>query len=134
MMLTNKNFKTNWKAGDTCFFHEHWTDDIHKGIIKKITTDGNGKTVYTIDDKDIFGTTDRYAEHLFSTREEGIATINAENASRRAAYEAEITDVESLVRFAYAHNVHPCAEYTDYEACAAYKKRAEELLGITFER
>lgn len=133
-MLTNKNFKTDWKAGDTCFFHEHWTDDIHKGIIKKITTDGNGKTVYTIDDKDIFGTTDRYAEHLFSTREEGIAAINAENASRRAAYEAEITDVESLVRFAYAHNVHPCAEYTDYEACAAYKKRAEELLGITFER
>ena len=134
MMLTNKNFKTDWKAGDTCFFHEHWTDDIHKGIIKKITTDGNGKTVYTIDDKDIFGTTDRYAEHLFSTREEGIAAINAENASRRAAYEAEITDVESLVRFAYSHNVHPCAEYTDYEACAAYKKRAEELLGITFER
>ena len=133
-MLTNKNFKTDWKAGDTCFFHEHWTDDIHKGIIKKITTDGNGKTVYTIDDKDIFGTTDRYAEHLFSTREEGIAAINAENASRRAAYEAEITDVESLVRFAYSHNVHPCAEYTDYEACAAYKKRAEELLGITFER
>lgn len=132
-MLTNKNFKTDWKTGDTCFIHDHWTDSIYKAVIRKTTNDDNGKTVYIVENKDIFGTTDRYAEHLFLTREEGIAAVNAENASRQAAYEAEITDVESLVRFAYTHNVHHCEEYTDWEARAAYKKRAEELLGITFE-
>lgn len=132
-MLTNKNFRTDWKVGDTCYIHEHWTDTIHKAIVKRLETDRDGKTVYAVDDKEVRGTTSRYAEHLFSTREEGIAAMNAENASRQAAYEAEITDVESLVRFAYTHNVHPCEEYTDYEARAAYKKRAEELLGITLE-
>lgn len=132
-MLTNENFRTDWKTGDTCFIHEAWTDNIHKGIIRKITTDDNGKTIYIIDNKDIFGTTDRYAEHLFSTRDEGIAAVNAENASRQAAYEAKITDIKSLVRFAYTHNVRPCEEYTNWEACAAYKKRAEEPLDLTFE-
>lgn len=132
-MLTNKNFRTDWKTGDTCFIHSEWTG-IRKAVIKKIKNTDSGKTIYIVENKDIGGVIDRYAEHLFSTREEGIAAINAENASRRAAYEAEITNVESLVRFAYTHNVHPCEEYTGYEARAAYKKRAEELLGITFER
>lgn len=132
-MLTNKNFRTDWKVGDTCFIHEHWTDSIHRAVIRKIEKDGEGRTAYTVDDKEVPGTTGRYAECLFSTREEGIAAMDAENAGRQAAYEAEITDVESLVRFAYGHNVHPCEEYTDHEARAAYKKRAEELLGIALE-
>lgn len=132
-MLTNKNFRTDWKVGDTCYIHEHWTDSIHRAVVKRLETDRDGKTVYVVEDKEISGTTGRYAECLFSTREDGIAVMNAKNASRQAAYEAEITDVESLVRFAYDHNVHPCEEYTDYEARAAYKKRAEELLGITLE-
>ena len=50
-MLTNENFRTDWKTGDTCFIHEAWTDNIHKGIIRKITTDDNGKTIYIIDNK-----------------------------------------------------------------------------------
>lgn len=132
-MLTNKNFKTDWKTGDTCFIHSEWTG-IRKGVIKKIKNTDSGKTIYIVENGKVFGTIDRYAEHLFSTKEEGIAAMNAKNAARQAAFEAEITDVESLVRFAYTHNVRPCEEYTNWEACAAYKKRAEELLGITFER
>lgn len=133
-MLTNKNFKTDWKTGDTCFIHEAWTDSIRKAVIKKIKNTDSGKTVYIVENKDIGGVIDRYAEHLFSTRKEGIAAMNAVNAARQAAFEAEITDVESLVRFAYTHNIHSGGVYEDCEARAAYKKRAEELLGITFER
>lgn len=132
-MLTNENFKTNWKVGDTCFIHSEWTG-IRKGVIKKIKNTDSGKTIYIVENRKVFGTIDCYAEHLFSTKEEGIAAMNAENAARQAAYEAEITDVESLVRFAYTHNVRPCEEYTNWEARAAYKKRAEEILGITFEK
>lgn len=132
-MLTNENFRTDWKTGDTCFIHSEWTG-IRKGVIKKIKNTDSGKTIYIVENKDIGGVIDRFAEHLFSTQEEGIAAMNAENAARQAAFEAEITDVESLVRFAYTHNIHSGAVYEDCKARAAYKKRAEELLGINFER
>lgn len=80
-MLTNENFKTNWKVGDTCFIHSEWTG-IRKGVIKKIKNTDSGKTIYIVENGKVFGTIDRYAEHLFSTKEEGIAAMNAENAAR----------------------------------------------------
>lgn len=43
-------------------------------------------------------------------------------------YEESITDVESLVRFLFEHDVR--SEDRDYDAEAAAKKRARELLGI----
>lgn len=42
-----------------------------------------------------------------------------------------ITNVESLVQFLFKHDVY--SEDRDYDAAAAAKKRAGELLGIEIE-
>ena len=128
-MLINKNPKTDWKKGDICFIHEHWTDNIEKAQIKAIETQ-NGKTVYHVHCLDTYGDTSRHAEHLFRTKEEGQNAVADKSNEKMAKYEAMMTDVESLIRFAYEHNVHPCEEYTDWEAINAYKNRALALLGI----
>ena len=44
------------------------------------------------------------------------------------AYRTSIKDVRDLVKFLFTHDVH--SEFRDYEAEAAARKRAKELLDL----
>lgn len=117
--------QTKAVIGQTVFFEEHWSNNIIKGTISEIYDDGarvkcksiSGKNSH---DKNSFPDTYNCKwENLYPTKLQG----------KTAQYEKEITDVESLVKFALNHPL--CAEeYTDYAAIEAYKKRSKDLLGI----
>lgn len=106
--------KTKAIIGQTVFFEEHWSNNIIKGIISEIHDDGARIKCNS--------SPDTYSckwGNLYPTKLQG----------KTAQYEKEITDVESLVKFALNHPL--CAEeYTDYAAIEAYKRRSEDLLGI----
>ena len=106
--------KTKAIIGQTVFFEEHWSNNIIKGIISEIHDDGARIKCNSFPD-----TYSCKWENLYPTKLQG----------KTAQYEKEITDVESLVKFALNHSL--CAEeYTDYAAMEAYKRHSKDLLGI----
>lgn len=127
--------QTKAVIGQTVFFEELWSNNIIKGTISEIHDDGarvkcecivdeNGNATYSFP-----GTCGGRWENLYPTANDAYAERKKKLQDKIAQYEKEITDVESLVKFALNHPL--CAEeYTDYAAIEAYKRRSEDLLGI----
>ena len=106
--------QTKAVIGQTVFFEEHWSNNIIKGTISEIHNDGARVKCNSCPD-----TYSCKWENLYPTKLQG----------KTAQYEKEITDVESLVKFALNHPL--CTEeYTDYAAMEAYKRRSKDLLNI----
>lgn len=127
--------KTKAFIGQTVFFEEHWSNNIIKGTISEINDDGARVECECIVDKaghnrDSFpGTCGGRWENFYPTAGDAYAGREKKLQDKTAQYEKEITDVESLIKFALNHPL--CAEeYTDYAAIEAYKRRSRDLLGI----
>lgn len=111
-----------FKVGDTVWWFDAW-GNLRWGIIYGIE---DGHALIREEGKGA-----KTGAKLGDCWESKEACLRAE--ARRAKlqtkeYEESITDVESLVRFLFEHDVH--SEYKDYDAEAAARKRARELLGI----
>lgn len=123
--MKNPNPKPMWATGDICFYYEHWSGTIasgtvaalHGGLADVRGTNGPGCTNKPLDE-------------LFPDQRSAMDALRDMSLSIQEGYEKEITDVPSLVRFAYDHCVSSAEEYTDWEARRAYEKRAREQLGI----
>ncbi|MBD5583899.1 MAG: hypothetical protein HDQ88_02370 [Clostridia bacterium] len=127
-MLKNTHPVCNWTVGDTCFYHEHWSDSIHKAIIVNIA----GDTAY-LNDITVKGNITQYLDCLFRTQSEANRALEAENNKQIEQYCARIHTVEDLVRFAFDETVSTAEEYTDMNARMAFAIKAKELLGIVLE-
>lgn len=62
------------------------------------------------------------------TKDECLAAENHRSALQRVAYKESIKNVSDLVKFLFKHDVH--SEFRDYDAAAAAKERAKELLNL----
>ena len=127
--------KTKAFIGQTVFFEEHWSNNIIKGTISEIHDDGARVECECIVDKaghdrgSFPGTCGGRWENLYPTAADAYAGREKKLQDKTAQYEREITDVESLIKFALNHPL--CAEeYTDHAAIEAYKRRSRDLLGI----
>lgn len=114
--------KKQFKAGDKVWWFDAW-GNLRWGIIYGIK-DGHAR----IQEEGKGAKTGAKLDSCWESKE---ACLRAE--ARRAKlqtkeYEESITDVKSLVRFLFEYDVR--SEYKDYDAEAAAKKRAKELLGI----
>lgn len=127
--------KTKAAIGQTVFFEEFWTNNIIKGEISEIHDDGARVKCECIVDKngharDSFpGTCGGTWANLYPTAADAYAGRDKKVQDKAAQYEKEITDVESLIKFALNHPLC-AAEYTDPAAVKAYKKRSKDLLDI----
>ena len=136
--LINKNPKLDWKIGNTCHFYAPWRKRIIVGMITDTRKEGKarfaGLKYMTETDKPCrsSGRTERPFEALFRTHAEAVAALKEarDNSDKCSDYKAEITDVESLVRFGIDHNICLCGNGVDADAREAYVARAKELLGI----
>lgn len=72
-------------------------------------------------------------DRCFRTAEELLAFVHETADAIYNKYRKEITDVNSLLKFMYTHNVTPAEEYTDWEARRAAKDATKDLLGIELE-
>lgn len=128
----------NFSIGDTVYFVENWTGNVIRGKVSKIHDDGVSATCECVVgaegnsvDKS-FGTSGAQFEDLYSTAQEAFDGKNRKHLEQMSRYCDEITDVESLFKFALNHCLNG-AEYTDDEAREAYIKKAKELLNIDLE-
>ena len=127
--------QTKAVIGQTVFFEEFWSNNIIKGTISEIHDDGARVKCECIVDKNghdrgsFPGTCGGRWENLYPTAADAYAGKEKKLQDKAAQYEKEITDVESLIKFALDHPL--CAEeYTDHAAIEAYKRRSRDLLGI----
>lgn len=127
--------KTKAAIGQTVFFEEFWSNNIIKGEISEIHDDGARVKCECIVNKnghavDSFaGTCGGKWENLYLTAGDAYAGKEKKLQDKTAQYEKEITDVESLIKFALNHPLC-AAEYTDHAAIEAYKRRSRDLLDI----
>lgn len=128
----------NYNVGDTVYFVENWTGNVIQGKVSKIHNGGvSAICQYIVDaegniiDKS-FGTSGARFEDLYATAQEAFDGKNRKRLERISKYCDEITDVESLLKFALNHCLNG-EEYTDYAARAAYIEKAKELLDIDLE-
>lgn len=128
----------NFSIGDTVYFVENWTGNVIRGKVSKIHDDGVSATCECVVDTEgnsiyrSFGTSGARFEDLYSTAQEAFDGKNRKHLEQMSRYCDEITDVESLFKFALNHCLNG-AEYTDDEAREAYIKKAKELLNIDLE-
>lgn len=122
-LYKNPNPRNDWKAGDTCFFIEPWSGQVHEGTI----VDNNG-AYCKLYDKTLSGTTHREYDGIFGTHIDAMTIIQKVNQMRKEQFLSEIKTVEDLVQFMYVHQTS--GEDPDYEAKAAVVIKAKELLGL----
>ena len=129
--LVNKTPKTDWAPGDTVYYETPFafSEGVQSGLIQSIS--GNTASIM---DYEHHSHVELTFDHLFDSHQTAMSALFARNDDTVAAYKAEITDITALVKFAYDKNVATCEEYTDWEARAAYRERAKELLGIELQQ
>ena len=101
--------------------------DVNTGTVtREITINGerylNVNGSYTIKESD-----------CYDTREALINKLTQDRDAKIERYMAEITDVESLIKFMYEHTIAPAEEYTDHEARDACREMAKRLLNIELD-
>ncbi len=77
----------------------------------------------------ILGQYDIPGERLFQDNTTAVKHLNKACAEMCKAYEAQITDIKSLVEFAYEHNVSTNGT-PDWQAREAYRNKTAELLNV----
>ena len=128
----------NYNVGDTVYFVENWTNNVIQGKISKIHNGGVSVTCQYIVDTEgnfidkSFGTSGARFEDLYATAQEAFDGKNRKHLEWISKYCDEITDIESLLKFALNHCLNG-EEYTDYAARAMYAEKAKELLDIDLE-
>ena len=127
-MLENKYYSMDWNAGNICFYHETWSDEIHEARIRKISGD-----VATLHDEDIGCELSQPMTHIFKDKESAMRALEDSHGARVKEYCSRIDSVEDLVRFAYDEVVSTAEEYTNWDARKAYAVMAKKLLGIRLD-
>ena len=123
-MLKNKNPDANWKAGDICYVYERWSQSIVKTKISRIDKTEMGTIAVT-------NHGNRPLDELFHDLKTGRDALAEENEKLKAKYAAEMTDVASIVAFAWNNCISNTAgEYTDWEARVAFKEQVKNIIGI----
>lgn len=123
MKIQNKDPRSDWKAGDICYYHAAGAGSIQA---QRVVT-AAGKIAY-LDD----GTAVR-AEYLFDTRAAAFQGWRDAQKDLQAAYEAGIATVRDLLQFALDHPVAHMGIYSDNAARTAFMNRARDLLSVDLE-
>lgn len=122
-----------FNVGDHVWFEQTWAGPT-SGTIVEIVNAENKRThenetwakIHTDDG----ASTGARIGRMWSTKEECLAALKAEEKALVNKYKESIKDVKDLVKFMYDNNVATAEEYTDWEARRAARERAAELLGI----
>lgn len=126
--IKNPNPKQTWTAGDTCFYHEPYLDSIVEGVIY-----GENKTPHThhVTIRGIYvpGIVGRNADEVFETHSDAMTALAKWHDSLFNQYVESMKTPEDIIRFAY-NNPVARGDDTNWEARAALKARAKELMGI----
>ena len=112
------------KIGQEVCYVEAWSDNIIEGTIQNIIQVNDTPCCVL---KEKYGTETRAIESLYPPVDACKKAMEEESKQLIAKYKAEIKTLEDLIRFPLNHNVGSAEEYTNYEAIAAYKERANEL-------
>lgn len=114
------------RLGKRMFFIHPQLDDVLGGDVQYVCSDS--ETVRITDTR--VGDVDISLDQLFQYEGDAKTLLYQYHYEIGQTYKAQITDVNSLVRFMYTHPVAIVSEQTDYDARLAARLAAKELLGI----
>lgn len=124
-MIKIKN-PNEYKVTDTVWWFDAY-GTLRKGVIYEI-----GDTHVLIYENGKKGVkTGAKLSDCWPTKDACLAAENQRSALQRTAYKESIRTVSDLVAFLFKHDVH--SEFRDYDAAAAAKERAKELLNLAIE-
>lgn len=127
-----------YKVGETVYFIDPWTKSCVKGLITSISKDSYSVICecYINRDGKVDEKRDRNVnipcELLFSSYQEAYNHEDNRVNAKVASYLEEISDVNSLLQFAWNH-CFDTADFTDGAARKAYELKAKELCDVDLE-
>ena len=115
----------NFKPGDYVYFMDSYNNN-HEGEISDILSPLKYKMVfYSI--KTRYGTFTVPIYDIFKTKEDREQACIKRYNKKVQEYCEKINDIADLVFFMFDHNVAPAEEYTDWEARAAARIKANQF-------
>lgn len=128
--MANTN-KYKFNKGDTVWFFAPY-DVLSCGVITGFTkSEQNGRTYAAINGTNgTVGCMHAKLDECHATKQECIDAKRDKNEKEQESLREGIRDVNDLVRFMYDNCIACADEYTDWNARAAARSRAKELLGI----
>lgn len=129
----------NIKVGDKVWYYEHWSDMARSGVVKELkeTTNnlpGKDPVPYAMILDDEGGTCGRLLKDIYSTKQDLLIALKAEEDKKVAEIKEKIKNVDDLIRYMYNTPTGGAEEYTNCFARRAVREKAKELLGIELEK
>lgn len=108
---------------------------VLNGVIKQVwPNDDNIEVEIEVYDCSCGGHTTKYVRNhheVFQTHESCESWIERDNREKIDSYKAEITDIDSLIIFAWNHCVSNTDYATDWAARKAFLEKVSELRGLS---
>lgn len=124
--------KTDWKHGDTCYIIiPHTNGDfpsITDCIVRRKDAYGNYLCTKTLQ---TYTCITLKPEEMFETRDQAMTAIYDKTNAKIEQYKQSMSTVESLVTFAFQHNISNPQNKEQWDMRMAYSQQAHALMGLT---
>ena len=134
--------KSSLKKGSIAYVYIASINAICKATVDEKLTLPYAKDVFSVEHSDIVGRNGKsfgkfcghtvvFDEDIWCTAEEAYKALDERNENAKKLYCEQIKTVKDLLSFPFVHSFYE--EHRNDIAVAAYKQRAQELLGINLD-